>query len=130
MRFEHMALNVPEPAAMAAWYVEHCEMTIAMSQPDAPYTHFLADRVGQVCLEVYANPKSPCLDLAATAHLTLHIALQVADADTEKARLLAAGCTHVETVDLPDGTILHMLRDPFGLCLQLCQRARPYSLPG
>lgn len=129
VRFEHLALNVAQPVEMAQWYVSHCQMHVVRAFPDAPYTHFLADRAGQVCLELYANPKAPCLDLAASAPLSLHIALQVADAAAERDRLLAAGCRLEETVRIPDGSLLVMLRDPFGLCLQLCQRADPYPLP-
>ena len=38
---------------------------------------------------------------------------------------MAAGARVVDEVRKPDGTLLLMLRDPWGLALQLCQRAAP-----
>jgi len=40
-------------------------------------------------------------------------------------RLLAAGATLADNQRLPDGTHLVMLRDPWGVPLQLCKRATP-----
>ena len=44
---------------------------------------------------------------------------------TDRARLEAAGATFAEEVHLPDGSHLVMLRDPWGLALQLCKRGQP-----
>ncbi|MEY4488848.1 MAG: hypothetical protein RIQ79_1356, partial [Verrucomicrobiota bacterium] len=87
-------------------------------------THFLADARGAV-IEIYRNPAAPVPDYAAMHPLVLHIAFQSLDADADLARLLAAGATFVEAVLPPDGSKLLMLRDPWGLALQVCQRARP-----
>jgi predicted enzyme related to lactoylglutathione lyase len=57
--------------------------------------------------------------------LVLHLAFESVDADADRARLLAAGATLVEAVLPPDGSKLYMLRDPWGVALQLCRRARP-----
>lgn len=62
-------------------------------------------------------------DYPAMHHLMLHIALVSADAATDAARLIAVGASHVENVLPPDGSVLIMLRDPWGIALQLCQRA-------
>ena len=43
MKFEHFALNVPDPRALAAWYVRHAGWQIARAQLEAPFKHFLAD---------------------------------------------------------------------------------------
>ena len=39
-------------------------------------------------------------------------------------RLIAVGASFVEEIRLPDGSHLIMLRDPWGLALQLCRRAQ------
>jgi hypothetical protein len=36
MKFEHFALNVPDPRALAAWYVRHAGWQIARAQLEAP----------------------------------------------------------------------------------------------
>jgi len=39
--------------------------------------------------------------------------------------LLAAGATLVKEEDLADGSYLVMMRDPWGLAIQLCRRGTP-----
>src|SRR5687767_116349 len=50
LNVEHVACNVSEPNAMAAWYVEHLGMTIVRRLQTAPHTHFLADAKGHVVI--------------------------------------------------------------------------------
>jgi glyoxylase I family protein len=126
MRFEHFALNVSEPKKMADWYVSHCRMSVVRSMAEAPFTHFLADEGGRVMLEIYCNPKAHVPDHAARHPLEFHFALAVPDAEAEKQRLILAGATLVEEVKPADGSHLVMLRDPFGVPLQLCQRSQPF----
>jgi glyoxylase I family protein len=40
--------------------------------------------------------------------------------------LEAAGARLVEAVTPADGSVLLMMRDPWGVPVQLCQRARPF----
>jgi glyoxylase I family protein len=124
MVIEHFALNVPDPVAFAAWYQTHLGLTVVRHLPEANQTHFLADARGGV-IEVYRNPAAPVPAYAEMHHLVLHLAFESADADADRARLLAAGATFVEAVLPPDGSKLYMLRDPWGVALQLCRRARP-----
>ncbi len=127
MKFEHFALNVPEPVAMAAWYGEHCGMRTVRAQTTAPFTHFLADATGRVIMELYANPAAPIPDYAAQDPLVYHCAFAVEEVEAVKMRLLAAGATEVSDAFLSDGTRLVMLRDPWGIPLQLCKRATPFG---
>ena len=48
MKFEHFGINVPDPVAMAAWYVKHFQMKVLRAMKEDPYTHFLADESGRV----------------------------------------------------------------------------------
>ena len=123
MQFEHAALNVPDPSAMAAWWIEHCGMRNVRAEDKPPF--FLADASGRTILELYHNEAAPVPDYAAQHHLTLHIAFAVRDADATRDRLIAAGATLVSDAKLPDGTQLVMLRDPWGVALQLVQRDTP-----
>ena len=126
MIFEHFALNVPDARATAAWYVQHLGLTILRARADAPYTHFLADGTGRVFLELYSNTVDAFPPYAAQHHLRLHFAFAVADARAERVRLEKAGATLGLEEPQPDGSLLIMMRDPWGICVQLCQRAKPF----
>ena len=126
MTFEHFALNVPEVRAHAAWWVQHLGLTVARKRDDAPYTHFLADATGRVFIELYSNPAAAVPDYTQMNPLVLHVAFVSADALSEKARLEAAGATFVLEDKLADGSSLVMMRDPWGVALQFCQRAKPF----
>lgn len=128
MKFEHFALNVPDARAMAAWYGEHLGFTVVRSREDAPYTRFLADETGRVAMEIYSNPSAPMPDYAQQHPLVFHIAVVSADVTADRARLEKAGAVLFALELLPDGSQLTMMRDPWGVALQLCQRAR--LLPG
>ncbi|MBN1937928.1 MAG: VOC family protein [Anaerolineae bacterium] len=125
MKFEHLAINVPDAAAMAHWYVEQCEMQVVRGLERPPFTHFLADSTGRTVLELYSNPVAPVPDYAAQHPLYLHVAFAVGDIISIKEHLIAAGATVFSDDHLDDGTHLMMLRDPWGVALQLCQRSTP-----
>lgn len=125
MQFEHFALNVPDPRAQARWYVDHAGFRVVRQLVAEPYTHFLADDTGRVIVELYANPKAPVPAYADLPPLCFHFALVARDARAERARLVLAGATAVSEEDLGDGGCVIMLRDPWGVPLQLCQRVRP-----
>jgi len=127
MKFEHFALNVADPVRMADWYVRHLGMKVLISQDREPFARFLADETGRVTVELYANPAAPIPDYRDVHHLSFHFAFEVSDADGARARLLAAGATDVDAVRPADGSLLYMLRDPWGLPLQICRRAHPFS---
>jgi glyoxylase I family protein len=126
MKFEHFALNVPDARAMSQWYVEHVGFKIVRRMDEAPYTHFLADESGRVTVELYTNPKATIPNYAAAHPLCFHFAVVAADARAERQRLEKAGATLFIDDPLPDGTILIMMRDPWGVPLQLCQRTTPF----
>ena len=125
MKLEHCALNVADPAAMATWYVQHLGFRVVRQTENAPYTHFLADSSGTVLLEIYNNPPDQVPPYAEMDPLLLHIAFVSENPETDKAALLNAGATLVEEIRSDDGSHLVMLRDPWGLSLQLCKRGTP-----
>jgi catechol 2,3-dioxygenase-like lactoylglutathione lyase family enzyme len=125
LNIEHFACNVSDPARMAAWYVEHLGMRIVRQISAAPHIHFLADANGRVVMEIYSNSADPIPDYPAMHPLRFHVAFAAADPDAARAALVLAGATFVNEQALPDGSRLLMLRDPWGLPLQLCKRATP-----
>jgi catechol 2,3-dioxygenase-like lactoylglutathione lyase family enzyme len=126
MQFEHFALNVTDARAVAAWYVEHLGLRIAHRREESPFTHFLADDTGRVFVEFYSNPAAPVPDYAAAHPLCFHFAVVATDAQAERKRLTAAGAKLLREEPQPDGSLLVMLRDPWGVPLQLCERAVPF----
>jgi glyoxylase I family protein len=126
MKFEHFALNVPDVRAMSRWYVEHAGLQILRQREDAPYTHFLGDDTGRVFIELYSNPAATYPSYATQHPLVLHFALFSTDAAADRARMEKAGATFFVEDTGADGTRLIMMRDPWGVALQLCQRGKPF----
>ncbi len=123
MRLEHVALNVPDPDAMAAWYVTNLYMQIVRHVPVPSRAYFLADSTKSSMLEIYQNPAAPTPDYSTIAPLVLHFAFNVEDIEHEAARLAAAGAvlaTPIETTAAGDR--LAFLRDPWQITIQLVQR--------
>ncbi|MBN1250396.1 MAG: VOC family protein [Anaerolineae bacterium] len=125
MHFEHAAMNVPDPQAMAQWYVRNCGLRTVVATTTPPYVHFLADVTGRVIFELYANPKAVIPDYASQHPLVLHLAFAVEDVDKTKAHLLEAGATEFSDETQANGSRLVMLRDPWGVPLQLVKRTVP-----
>lgn len=125
MKIEHVAFNVADPVAVAAWYGEHLGLRIVRHLPVPTQTHFLADDAGETVIEIYCNQPDSVPDYAAMDPLLFHLAFTSDSPAADSARLIAAGATAVDELKFPDGTHLVMLRDPWGLALQLCKRAVP-----
>lgn len=125
MKLEHVAFNVAMPHKVAEWYVKHLGMEIVSQKMTAPFTHFLADDSGKAMIEIYNNPPDQVPDYHALNHLVLHLAFVSDDPVKDKERLTTAGATYVEEVRGDDGTLLVMLRDPWGMPVQLCRRGKP-----
>lgn len=129
MKFEHFALNVPDVRAQAQWYAQNVGFTIVRALTAAPFTHFLADETGRTVVELYFNPAATIPDYGAMHPLCFHLAVVAPDAKAERARLERAGATLFREDPQPDGSLLIMMRDPWGVPLQLCQRTVPFPMP-
>lgn len=129
MKFEHFALNVRDPVAHARWYCDHLGFRVARQRTDSPFTHFLADETGRVVVELYGNPNATIPDYATMHPLCFHVAVATADAAVERRRLEFAGARLFAEEPQPDGSLLIMMRDPWGVPLQLCQRTQPFPMP-
>jgi catechol 2,3-dioxygenase-like lactoylglutathione lyase family enzyme len=126
MMFEHFAINVEKPKQMAEWYVRNLNMEIAKAMEQSPYTHFLADYTGRLVMEIYTNEKAEIPDYQKEHPLRFHMAFASGNAEHMKNELVKAGATVFEELKPKEGTHLVMLRDPFGVPLQICQRSENY----
>ncbi len=124
MKLEHVAINVADPLSMTDWYVKNLGMTIVKAMDKAPFTHFLADDSGNVMIEIYNNPSDQVPDYGNMHPLLLHLAFVSDDPDTDRSRLENVGATFVEEVRPKEGAHLVMMRDPWGLAVQLCKRGK------
>lgn len=129
MKFEHFALNVRDPIAHARWYADQLGFRIARRRTDPPFTHFLADETGRIIFELYSNPKAVIPDYATMHPLCFHLAVVTTNAAAERARLEMCGAKLFLAEPQPDGSMLIMMRDPWGVPLQLCQRTQPFPMP-
>ncbi|MES2440519.1 MAG: VOC family protein [Verrucomicrobiota bacterium] len=125
MKIEHIAFNVADPTAVAAWYGEHLGLEIVRHLPSPTQTHFLADDAGQTVIEIYRNPPDEIPDYAAMNPLRFHLAFVSESPADDSARLVDKGASFVDELKFPDGSHLIMLRDPWGVPLQLCKRVTP-----
>jgi catechol 2,3-dioxygenase-like lactoylglutathione lyase family enzyme len=125
MKIEHIAFQVADPAAMADWYAEHLGFCVRRSSDEPVVARFMADVSGGVMLEVYRNPKVPVPDYAAMEPARMHVAFVCDDLAGTIERLMAAGASLVSGPEILGADELAMLRDPWGLPLQLAKRKRP-----
>lgn len=125
MKLEHFALNVEEPLAMAMWYVENLGLTVVKQVKEAPFMTFLSDDSGRIMIEIYKNPADEVPPYREMNPLLVHLAFVSEDPEKDKNRLQKAGATVVTDDHLEDGTHLVMMRDPWGLAVQLCKRGTP-----
>ena len=125
MKIEHFAYQVAEPPAVTDWYCEHLGFSVKRAGNDVAQTYFLADESGQVMIEIYANPAIEVPPYRDMNPLTLHLAFVCDDIPQTIERLQQVGATiAVETMITPIGDELVMLRDPWGMAIQLCNRAQ------
>ncbi|MBW8014586.1 MAG: VOC family protein [Planctomycetes bacterium] len=119
---EHIAFNVEEPAAMVDWYCTHLGLAVVK---DTGAAFFIADDSGHGILEIYNNPAAEVPDYANMDPLLVHIAFVSEDVDADEARLIAAGATKYKETIREGGDTVSILRDPWGLAIQLCKRGTP-----
>lgn len=123
MKIEHVAYQVEDPVALSEWYVDHLGLTVKRAEAGPPFGRFLADDGDAVMLEFYRNPAVTVPDYRAIDPVALHIAFRAADVAGTRQRLLAAGATAEGEVRRTEaGDELAMLRDPWGLAVQLVKR--------
>jgi catechol 2,3-dioxygenase-like lactoylglutathione lyase family enzyme len=122
MKLEHIAFDVPDPEAFIAWWCGN--LGFRCTAPG-----FIADDSGVMCLEIYRTGETPSApDYAAANAMTMHIAFVSADVKADADRLVAAGA-RLESIQIenPDFHVA-ILRDPWGVPVQLCRRAKTVFL--
>ena len=120
VKLEHIAFDVAEPEAAIAWWCEHLGM-----RRSAPGGAFLMDSSGVAGLEIYRSAATDAPPPWGEMHPTAaHVAFASADVKADAQRLVAAGATLVSLDVDAAGRGLAMLRDPWGLPVQLAKREK------
>ena len=126
MKIEHIAINVSEPGAFANWYVENLGLRIVRADPGPTQVRFLADDDDETIIEVYNNPLGEIISYQEKHPMTLHIAFSVTDLQAARQALVSAGGTQFgEITTSPTGDQLAIVRDPWGIAIQLVKRNEP-----
>ena len=126
MVFEHIALNVKNVEDIKDWYVANVGLKVVSEQSQAPFMTFLEDSTGRVILELYHRPEEEITNFKTKHPLSFHMAFVSQNAEKDKTRLMDNGASYVEEITKEDGSHLVMLRDPWGMPLQLCHRTKPF----
>lgn len=122
MIMEHVAINVPDPHRMVEWYIK--ELGMKFLQKANEYTYFIADEKENTIMEIYHNPQAPVLPFQEMDPLMLHFAFLSDDLEKDTSRLVQAGATVFrDIVVTKGGDSLIMLKDPWGIAIQLVKRA-------
>jgi glyoxylase I family protein len=123
MKVEHIAFVVDDPDAVAAWYCKHMGLKLVRQGPPPVKMTFLADDSGQTMFAVYSPASVETPDYASMNPLILHFAYYSEDIHADFKRLQKAGATVVLEPSKTDaGDTLAMLRDPWGVAVQLVNR--------
>ncbi len=125
-RFEHIAINVEDPVAVADWYCKNLGMKVKFEGGPPNNIRFISDSCGKMMFELYGNSDAPRSDFDSMDMGTLHIAFMVDDVKGTCDRLIEAGAKMDKELTVNDsGDELATLRDPWGLPIQFVKRAKP-----
>lgn len=93
MNIEHVALQVPDPVAMADWYVQHHGGSIKRSTGEPSFIRFLMDGSDDAMLELYRSPRCAVPDYRSIDPMLVHVAFVSADPRANRDRLVAPGAS-------------------------------------
>jgi glyoxylase I family protein len=125
-RFEHVAINVSDPAAMAKWYTDNLGMKIVRGGFAPNASAFLADSGTHMMIEILHSITAPVFESAKIHYTSIHFAFITPDIAQTQAQLIAAGATVSDSLrKTASGDQVLVLRDPWGLAIQFVQRVKP-----
>ncbi len=125
-RIEHLGLNVSDPTSVANWYVQNLGMKIIREDKKPPFVTFISDKGNHFVIEFYKKDKFPKIDFHKINYMSYHFAFMVDSINIFKSKLSSRGAKVMEDISkLPSGDQVLMMRDPWGMPLQLVERVNP-----
>ena len=123
MHLEHIGLAMTDPPAAAAWYEAHVGCQTVRSSAHPPQAHFLRPPGGGALIEFFNDPAVADVDYWTIHPMQGHLAFAVEDLEAQSERLVQGGATlDGPSRATPAGDRYQMLRDPWGVPLQLIVR--------
>jgi glyoxylase I family protein len=126
VRFEHIAINVPNPEAMAKWYTNNLGMKIMRGGFAPNASAFIADSGMHMMLELLHNIAHPVFESGKIHHTSIHFAFTTPNIAKTQEQLLGAGATISDSLrKTASGDQVMTLRDPWGFAIQFVERVKP-----
>lgn len=120
-RFEHLAINVENPKAVADWYVKYLGLEIISASKKMI---FVRDPGGHFMFELYKKPEAKG-SFSSLSHDAAHVAFAVDDADALSRKMVEGGAQILKAFTNPVGDRVINMRDPWGNMLQVIHRVKP-----
>lgn len=126
MKIEHLALQMKDPVKAAKWYVDNLGFTIVKQMESSPFCHFIIDQAKEMLLEIFRLPDKEVPDYKALDPSIMHLGFSVENIEAVYEELISSGATLVSEISISKtGDKIAMLRDPWGLPIQLIKRKQP-----
>ena len=125
-RIEHIGFVINNPCEAADWY--HMNLGFKVLRKAANNSvAFIQESNSGLIFELIGNPDIHPIDADLTHPLQVHIAIKSENIHDDKQRLMNAGASFVMDcqTDDPNARVC-ILKDPFGLNLQLAQRKEDF----
>ncbi|MEJ2644384.1 MAG: VOC family protein [Gammaproteobacteria bacterium] len=121
VRFEHLAINVEHPRAVADWYVKYMGLKIVSASKKMI---FVRDPGSHFMFEFYRKPGAKG-SYSAMNHAATHFAFAADDADALAKRMVEGGAKILKRTTNPVGDTVINMTDPWGNMLQVIHRVKP-----
>ncbi|MGK9369455.1 VOC family protein [Melioribacter sp. Ez-97] len=123
IKFEHIALLLPDAEKAAEWYCSNLDMKIVNKGTGSI---FVTDKAKNIMFEFLINNEVKHLNFKEINALSMHIAFHVRDAEKLKKKLVDSGASIESDLTLTNsGDKIMILRDPWGVPLQFVERKNP-----
>ena len=126
MRIEHLGISISAPIDMGNWYSRHLGFeVIRRGGNNQDGVSFIVDESGKTILELFKLPDVPALDVKNFNPIQLHIAIDCENPYELAMKLVQAGASFVG--EAPRNEYegeKYLVRDPWGIVLQLVNRKR------
>jgi uncharacterized glyoxalase superfamily protein PhnB len=126
LNVEHIGFVIANPCGAADWYAKNLGFAI-LRKADNNSVAFIQEPHGGLIFELIGNPEIHPIDKDLTHPLQVHIAFKSTDIEADIRRLTDAGASFVMDckTDDPKATVC-ILKDPFGLYIQLARRKEDF----
>lgn len=123
---QHIGFNVNNPIEITNWYIQNLDMKLIRTGKAPQYVTFIADSGSNMEIEFYNKEKVDKIDFQKIDVMSFHFAFLTDSINLIESKLIAAGAKLIDkTTETPAGDKVAMLRDPWGMPLQLVQRSIP-----